>query len=74
MTTTKKGRPPGSGLGLGEIESVRFTSDQLKVIEEVRRELKTTRSEVIRKATTMGLPLVRAAMKIFVENSGAQAQ
>lgn len=66
MTTVRKGRPVGSGLKLEEIESVRFTSDQLKVIEEVRHELKTSRSEVIRKATALGLPLVRAAMRIFV--------
>lgn len=45
---------------------MRFTCDQLKVIEEVRYELKMTRSEVIRKATALGLPLVRVAMKNFV--------
>ena len=67
MTSLKKGRPVGSGLKLDEIETVRFTSDQLKMIEEVRHELETTRSEVIRRATTLGLPLVRAAMKIFTE-------
>jgi hypothetical protein len=68
MTTNKKGRPHGSGLKLDEIESVRFTAEQIRGIEEVRLELRTTRSEVIRKATALGLPLVREALKIFVQD------
>ena len=69
MTTTKRGRPLGSGLKLEAIESVRFTNDQFKVIEAVSRELSAPRSEVIRKATVLGLPLVRAALQIFAHEA-----
>ncbi|HEY3306141.1 MAG TPA: ribbon-helix-helix domain-containing protein [Candidatus Binatia bacterium] len=64
MTMKKSGRPFGSTFQ--KIEAVRFTTEQLEAISDVARELRIPRSEAIRKATTLGLPLVREAMKIFV--------
>jgi len=65
VTTIKPGRPRGSSFE--KIESVRFTLDQHQAFNDAARELGIPRSEVIRKATALGLPLLKAAMRIFQE-------
>jgi len=67
MKNNRKGRPPGTGCGLGIVEATRFTPEQIEAINDVARELRIPRAEAIRKATTLGLPLVRAAMKMFAD-------
>ena len=58
----------GSGFEkLEKIEAVRFTNEQVAQINSVARELRIPRAEAIRRATALGLPLVRAALKVFAE-------
>jgi len=62
MGKTQQGRPPETGLGLNVIEATRFSREAFDKITAVARELRMSRSEVIRRSVGFGIKKLKYAM------------
>jgi hypothetical protein len=62
MTSKGNGRPPEAGLGLNVIEATRFSREEFDRITQVARELRMSRSEVIRRSVGFGIKKLKRAI------------
>lgn len=62
MKNRRNGRPPEAGLGLNVIEATRFSREEFETITQVARELRMSRSEVIRRSVGFGIRKLKRAI------------
>jgi MinD superfamily P-loop ATPase len=67
VINTRTGRPPEAGLALNVIEATRFSRQEFDRIAAVARELRMTRSEVIRRSVGFGIGKLTKAMRQSME-------
>jgi hypothetical protein len=64
-SSVKGGRPAEAGLGLNVIETTRFSRQEFDRIAQLSKELRMSRSEVIRRSVGFGIKRLATAMRKF---------